>query len=158
MSLEDLRINGLYIVLFARDDPPKPDDFHWAFYFHTNQYGGIKYHIKSLGSGWIADHGSPGDIFKSLFLVGLFHVADIPEGQERPFDTFTRSSDNRLNVKGMTCRVWLFMVLKALADLVGCVDLEKLEREVKDWGNEHAESAAKAVQPRPVGASTLCRL
>ncbi|PWY66593.1 hypothetical protein BO83DRAFT_439844 [Aspergillus eucalypticola CBS 122712] len=42
--------NALYIALFIRDDPPKPNDYHWALYHHRIN-SGIKYHITNEGNG-----------------------------------------------------------------------------------------------------------
>ncbi|KAL4881775.1 hypothetical protein BJY04DRAFT_188099 [Aspergillus karnatakaensis] len=67
-QLAQLPVNNLYIVLWIRDDPPRPNDFHWAYYFHTISSRGTKYHVKDIGNGWIADHAPTGGIFKSLFL------------------------------------------------------------------------------------------
>ncbi|WEW60875.1 vesicle coat component [Emydomyces testavorans] len=156
MSLSDLKPNGLYILLFLRNDPPIPNDFHWGLYFHRHPVtGGTKYHIRQPGSGWIADHGPTAGIFLSFNLVGLFRIADVPPGLEAHIDRTLRTYDDRLNGRETTCRVWLFWVLELLRNgvVVRCGDLEELEREVKEWGNENAMSAAKNEQPRPFAAS-----
>ncbi|QVM13744.1 hypothetical protein D8B26_008351 [Coccidioides posadasii str. Silveira] len=69
MSLSDLKVNGLYIILFIRHDPPVQDNFHWGLYLHRHsQTGGTKYHIKQQGAGWITDHGPTAGVFKSFLL------------------------------------------------------------------------------------------
>lgn len=67
-ALKALPPNNLYIVLWITGDQPQADRFHWGFYFHQDERGGTKYHIKNLGAGWIADHGRTGALFKSAFL------------------------------------------------------------------------------------------
>ncbi|KAK2795122.1 hypothetical protein FQN51_000540 [Onygenales sp. PD_10] len=156
--------SSLYIALYLRNDPPTPNDFHWAIYHHLDSHhGGMKHHIRNEGSGWIPDHGSTVNIMKELLLVGLLRIAQVPEsigreGLERALRTF----DGALNGGDMTCRVWVLKVLGVLrgeglfGDVEGGVDLEALEKEVKDWGNGHSMSASRNVQPRPVGESVLC--
>ncbi|KAI1976583.1 hypothetical protein LOZ53_003126 [Ophidiomyces ophidiicola] len=166
MSLDNLSVNGLYIILFIRDHPPAPNDFHWGLYFHQNpSTGGRKYHIKQQGGGWIADHGPTAGVFKSFLLVGLFKIANVPEGFENYLDQTLRTHDNQLNtLSGVTCRIWLLRVLALLQkpangqQILKCSNLEALEAEAKDWGNSHAITAMNNVQPRPVGASALCGL
>ncbi|KAJ5908485.1 hypothetical protein N7495_001167 [Penicillium taxi] len=127
MSLSTLKVNSLYVVLFIRADPPLPDDFHWAFYFHCSETGGTKYHIKNLGSGWMPDHAPNTGIFKEFLLVGLFKVANIPVKMESLMDEAMRTYDFQL-----------------------------IETEIKTWGNLNATSSSQNVQPRPVGSSLLC--
>ncbi|PYH75366.1 hypothetical protein BO82DRAFT_33262 [Aspergillus uvarum CBS 121591] len=165
MSLSSLKINGLYILLFIRDDPPAQNDFHWGLYLHRNsETGGTKYHIKQQGSGWITDHGPTAGVFKSFLLIGLFRIADVPMGWENHLDQTLKTYDNRLNTPGTTCRVWVFWVLGLLQKpiagktILKCDNLQSLEAEVKNWGNANAASAAENLQPRPLGASTLCGL
>lgn len=165
MSLANLKVNGLYIILFVRQYPPAPDDFHWGLYFHRHpDTGGTKYHIKQQGSGWIADHGPTAGVFKSFLLVGLIRIADVPAGWDSFLDQTIRTYDNQLNTPGITCRVWLFWVLALLQKpingqrILRCNNLGALETEVKGWGNANARGAADNVQPRPVAASSLCGL
>lgn len=165
MSLADLKVNGLYIILFIRNDPPVPNDFHWGLYFHRHRRtGGTKYHVKQQGSGWITDHGPTAGVFKSFLLVGLFRIADVPAGWEGHLDQTLRTYDSQLNTPGMTCRVWLLRVLALLQKpidgkiILKCGDLVALETEVKNWGNANAMSARDNDQPRPVAASSLCGL
>ncbi|RAL06784.1 uncharacterized protein BO97DRAFT_379735 [Aspergillus homomorphus CBS 101889] len=165
MSLTNLKVNSLYILLFIRNHPPAPNDFHWGLYFHRNpDTGGTKYHIKQQGSGWIADHAPTAGVFKSFLLVGLFRIADVPVGWESHLDQTMKAYDNQLNLPGITCRVWVLWVLALLQKpiagkvILKCSNLQSLENEVKDWGNANATSAANNVQPRPLAASTLCGL
>lgn len=169
MTDETLKPNSLYILLFIRDSPPRPNDFHWALYLHRDPAsGGTKYHIKSEGSGWIADHGDAVAVMKSFLLVGAFRIADVPEDSNEHVDRTVRTYDDRLNtaVPGITCRVWLLRVLELLRGVEGgdggrvlrCEDVGALEGEVMRWGNENASSADLNVQPRPVADSVLCGL
>ncbi|KAJ5923625.1 hypothetical protein N7454_008870 [Penicillium verhagenii] len=165
MSLGTLSPNGLYILLYIRHHPPVPNNFHWAFYFHISpQQGGTKYHVKDIGQGWIPDHGVNHAVMKEFLLVGLFQIAHVPTGQEEYLDRIMRTFDGRLNVPETTCRIWILWVLALLQGtvdgrrLLECDDVQALEEEIKDWGNENAMGAANNEQPRPVGRSSLCRL
>ncbi|KAK1145895.1 hypothetical protein N8T08_003841 [Aspergillus melleus] len=116
MSLMNLKVNGLYILLFIRDHPPTSSNFHWGLYFHRDiDKGGTKYHIKQQGSGWIADHGPTAGVFKSFLLVGLFRIADVPVELENHLDQTLKAYDNCLNSPGIACRVWVLWVLGASA-------------------------------------------
>ncbi|PGH13478.1 hypothetical protein AJ79_03608 [Helicocarpus griseus UAMH5409] len=109
-----------------------------------------KYHIKSLGSGWISDHeGRMGSVFKSNFLCVRVRISTVPEHLRDRVDGVMRMFDGRLmEIQGVTCRVWLLEILKELVkggfvrgggeDAVG-----ELERECKEIGNVHAEAAAR---------------
>jgi hypothetical protein len=165
MSLADLKDGGLYVLLFIRGDPPEKDNFHWALYLHKNAAsGGTKYHIKTQGSGWIADHGPNSGVFKSFLLVGLFRIADVPAGLGGYVDQTLRTYDNQLNNSGITCKVWVFRVLELLRRksngyaVLKCNDFTALEREVKDWGNSETPGAARNEQPRALAASQICGL
>lgn len=164
--------NTLYIALYVRTDPPVPDNFHWALYFHHDATrGGTKYHITNEGgqSAWVASHGPESNILKTFLLVGLLRIVDVPPGAVDAVDQLIRRYDAQLNDLGVTCRTWLFRVLQLLqrqepspVDAVedgkvldAKVDLETLEREVKDWGNRYAAEACRNVQPRPVGDVSL---
>src|SRR4051812_4189027 len=58
--------------------PPNANDYHWALYLHENPMtGGTKYHIKTVGLGWIPDHGITVAIVKQFLLVGLYRIADV---------------------------------------------------------------------------------
>lgn len=154
--------NGLYILLFPRSDPPIPDDFHWALYHHHSHVsGGKKYHITGRPGAWLASHETTQGVLKSSLLVGLFQIGTLPAGAETYFDGQMRQFDGVLNEDlGVTCRVWLFRVLGTLLGgpvdggggkfLFDADDLEKMEREVKDFGNLYALDAVYNKQPRPV--------
>ncbi|PYI01868.1 hypothetical protein BO78DRAFT_455360 [Aspergillus sclerotiicarbonarius CBS 121057] len=167
MSLPDLETNGLYVVLHIRNDPPLPNDFHWGFYLHKHpKEGGVKYHVREEGSnGWIADHGPTAGVMKSVLLVGLFRIADVPVEYEGLLDETMRSYDGILNsTPGIRCSAWVRWTLALLQKGAGgtrilkCDDLEALVAEIKAWGNSHAMNAALNIQPRPLAVSTLCGL
>ncbi|KAJ5272682.1 hypothetical protein N7478_007807 [Penicillium angulare] len=165
MSLNSFNINSLYILLYIGHDPPQPNNFHWAFYFHRDhQQGGTKYHVKDIGQGWIADHSDIRFIMKEFLLVGLFKIADVPHGQEDFLDQTMRTFDDKLNTPETTCRVWILWVFDILQQprdgqrILKSNDLAKLEIEIKEWGNQCAMSAARNEQPRPVCAPLLCGL
>jgi len=160
MSLPELKVDGLYIILFVRSPEYDPDNFHWVLYLHQGPVkGGMKYHIKGEGDGWVTDHAVTAGVFKSFLLVGLLHIANVPKGWEDRANSIITEDDNRLNsIPGNTCRVWLLSALERLRDagVLHCSNLVALEREVKDWGNSHQISAIDAQTPRPCGVSNLC--
>ncbi|THW08276.1 hypothetical protein D6D23_05232 [Aureobasidium pullulans] len=166
MSLDLLEPNGLYVLLFIRDDPPKVNDFHWGLYLHSNSdTGGMKYHIRNSGGGWLPDYAIAGDVLKSFLLVGLFQIARIPAGATNDVDIIFKTYDQQLNqLPGLTCRTWVFDVLKLLQKpwnggvLLKCTDIVALEQEIMAWGNSNAFGASRNKQPRPVSASKLCGL
>ncbi|KAI0021378.1 hypothetical protein F4780DRAFT_287222 [Xylariomycetidae sp. FL0641] len=165
---DKLTTGGIYILLFIRDDPPKPNDFHWALYLHKGEHGGLKWHISNLKSGyWIAEHTELRDPFKLFLLNGFFHIATIQLDQADRVDGVVRSYDNDLNRPETTCRTWLLRVLKLLQcetvrgltgerAILRCGDIDALEQETKDFGNRHAPSCAANKQPRPIEASAIC--
>ena len=159
-ALRDLPPRKLHIVLWIRNDPPSANDFHWGFYYHKTEDGGTKYHMKNLGSGWIADHGPTGGVFKSQFLCVLVEIGTISADNEGQLDQIMRSLDSSANTTpGFTCRVWIFTLLPLLIqlDLLRCSDLAALEQECFSFGNECMISASKNNQPRPVRVSRRCQ-
>lgn len=168
MSLSDLKDNSLYMAIYLRTDPHTLNNFHWALYLHLSPTtGGIKYHIRNQGDGWMTDHGQTAGIKKEFLLVGLVRIADIP-GEviaDGAVDNLMRTFDGDVNTPGQTCRVWLFEVLKLLQQpvrsslgpvrVLKCDDVEALAAEVMAWGNQHAQSAIENAQPRPVGESRV---
>ena len=158
-ALKDLPQRKLYIVLWIRADPPLPNDFHWGFYYHIHEGGGIKYHITNVGNGWVADYGPTGGVFKSNFLCVLIQVATIPAERAAQLDQIMRAYDQNLNgIPNVTCRVWLFRILEILVQhgLVRCSSLQDLQAECMEYGNQHSEGAAFNNQPRPVTVSRVC--
>ena len=165
MSSTDLQVNSLYVLLFIRLGEPVPNDFHWGLYLHLDPRIGTKYHVKGIGDGWIADHGSVADVLKSLLLVGLIRIADVLGKCINHVDTVLRSYDDRLNsIPGITCHVWLFWMLEMLQKPMGdlrilkCNSLEVMQQEAMSWGNIHAHDGSLNMQPRPISYSTLCQL
>lgn len=177
MSFPRLQENSIYILVYVRNDPHVPDNFHWTFYHHRNPLtGGVKYHIRNEGDGWMPGHGPIVAISKEFLLVGLMRVADVPAGVDHAaVDGIMKTFDDELNTPGQTCRVWLLRVLELLrrpvlgssscstagagsaagaaVPTLRCDDVAALEAEVMAWGNQHAQSAIDNVQPRPVSAS-----
>lgn len=158
-ALAQLPLNSLYVVLYIRSDPPRSNDFHWAYYLHTASRGGTKFHVRNIGAGWISGHGQTCGIFKSAFLCVLIHITTIPHEKLDLVDQIMRSHDSNLNsMPNITCRVWLMTVLKDLIEneLVRCINSVELQQECFDFGNEHSSSAAINEQPRPVVKSKFC--
>lgn len=149
----------LYILLYIRSDPPISNDFHWGFYYHKSAAGGTKYHMRNLGAGWIAEHGSNGGVFKSQLLCVLVEIGSIPSDKEGTLDQIMRSVDGSANtIPGLTCRVWVFTILPLLiqAGLLRCNDLAGLQQECFNYGNSEMTSAASNEQPRSVSISSRC--
>lgn len=160
--------NTLYIALYIRSDPPLPNDYHWAFYLHTPSHhrggGGTKHDTDNSAGGWIPHHDPTAGILKTNFLCALVHVADIPEARIGRVEEIMRERDGDLNeIPGVTCRVWLLVILGRLVE-EGLVVLqestggkvEAVEEDCKAWGNGFAGEAARNVQPRPVVRSRVC--
>lgn len=95
MPIEDLTINGLYVLLSTRDSPPPANDFHWGLYLYTEERGGIKFHIRGAPGRWMADHASIQGVLKSISLVGLYHIANIPAEDVEFVVKIIRSHDNQ---------------------------------------------------------------
>ena len=158
-ALAALPLNKLYIVLWIRNDPPIANDFHWGMYYHKTKKAGTKYHMKNLGPGWIADHGTTSGVFKSQFLCVLIEIGTISADNEGTLDRIMRSYDDTANtIPGFTCRVWVLMILPHLIQLglLRCSDLAGLEQECFIFGNECMNAAAGNDQPRPVRVSRRC--
>lgn len=93
------------------------------------------------------------------FPLRLIQIASILADEEQRLNQLMRTYDGNVNsIPGVTCRMWLFRILEVLVQggLVHCVDLQALEAECMDCGNQHMNSAANDTQPRPVVASRLC--
>lgn len=119
----------------------------------------MKYHVRGMGEGWMADHANTLGVFKSNFLVGLFQLANIPDSLgDRAKDLITQEDSMLNSIPGNTCLVWLMRALSRLQSegILKCSDLSALEREIKDWGNSQQLSAIDAEKPRPLGKSSLC--
>jgi hypothetical protein len=81
-----------------------------------------------------------GGVFKSNFLCVLVQIASIPADEEQRLDQLMRTYDGNVNsIPGVACRVWLFRILEVLVQggLVRCADLQALEAECMDCGNQH---------------------
>ena len=168
-ALPTLPSHTLYIVLYIRNDPPQLNDFHWALYQHHNTTtGGMKYDVKNINNSWMTDHAWTGNIFKTNFLCVLIQIATLGDGDEEKemstLDLGIRSLDESVNeIPGVTCRVWLFVILERLAREgilrfgEGLENVGLLERECMDFGNAVMGDAAANVQPRPVVVSRFCR-
>lgn len=156
----------LYIALYIRSDPPTPNNFHWAFYHHTpatHHGGGTKHEVTNYGSsevgGWITSHEPASAVFKDAFLCVLIRIADVPEEKGGILEGIMKERDVDLNeIEGVTCRVWLFIILKRLMEegIVRGVDVAKAEEECMEIGNGFAKEAARNLQPRPVVKLRVC--
>ena len=158
-AVSPLRLNTLYIVLYVKDDPPRQNTFSWKFYFHTHPTGGQKCHVRDMGNGWIADHGSTTDLFKSALLCSCIQIAAAPKSKDPLLDQAMRSHDLNLNsIPDMSDEVWAFAILRDLIrhEVVQCTDLAGLKEECLGFGNQHMAGAAADIQPRPVVRSTIC--
>lgn len=152
-ALAGLPPNTLYIALYLRSDPPTKNDFHWALYLHKGATGGTKYQVENPYNGYMPNHSHTGNIFKDNFLCVLIRLATIPEEVQEQFDQIVRSHDEEIqSIPGVTCRVWLLLVIGELAQhgILHCDSVKALESECMEKGNLHSASAAENEQPRPV--------
>ena len=110
-------------------------------------------------------HDPVAGILKTNFLCTLVHIADIPEASIGRVEEIMRERDGDLNeIPGVTCRVWLMVILGRLVEegvvvLQGGIEgrgVEAVEEDCMDWGNGVAGEAARNVQPRPVVRSRVC--
>ena len=123
----------------------------------------MRYEVTNVTNlGWITKHEWVGNIFKTNFLCVLVRIAELGVGGDEKvkLDAAIRSLDGRVNsVPGVTCRVWLFVIMEVLVKegFVRCDGSgEDLEEECKQLGNGASGAAAENQQPRPVVVSSLC--
>ncbi|KAH9919290.1 uncharacterized protein B0H18DRAFT_1028165 [Fomitopsis serialis] len=152
-----LQPGALYILLDLRSADLNDTTFHWALYLHKSNGlhpKGYKYHIKTLGEGWIADHGPLSGVTKSFLLVCLVRIAhDIPASQYEGLARLITLADDHINDGAITCRVWTLSALERLRGarfIQDDADVEGLEREVKRIGNNYRAGAVQNEQPRPI--------
>jgi hypothetical protein len=158
--LTSLPQNTLHINLYIRSHPPLPNDFHWAFYLHSGADkvpSGYKYHVRSISDYWFPGHESTARVVSETYLCVMIQIATLPPGVNERVEEIMKTYDATLNsIDGISCRVWLLMVLRLLVEegLVRC-DVKELERECLDFGNDFSLSASLNEQPRPIVGSML---
>ncbi|KAK7676139.1 hypothetical protein QCA50_014924 [Cerrena zonata] len=162
---------GLYIALFLTSTPGRRR-FHWALYHHYSHseqidkdgnlrtYNrGHKYHIRSLGEGWIADHTPESGIMTSAYIIGLVLIGHIdPDIAQNVSQVATRYDGSLNDMAGVTCRVWLKIILQDLLDanllkLAGSV--AQLEEEIYQFGEQGEQDAMNGILPPPIWTSEL---
>jgi len=155
--MSNLAIGSLYVLLDLRSPDIVDRTFHWALYFHKadKPYSkGHKYHIKTLGDGWIAEHATMSGIMKGFLLVCLVRVArDIPAARwDAELDKIMAMDDSHINDGSFTCRVWVLRALERLrnAGILSCGDVVQLEEQLRSVGNRHRATAILNQQPRPI--------
>ncbi|KZF25318.1 hypothetical protein L228DRAFT_66478 [Xylona heveae TC161] len=169
MSLASLRINSLYIVMHTKEvefaDIPGP--LQWSMYLHLDgRTGGMRYRIECARGNSIANHGHTAAILKSIGLIGLIRIANLPDGLEIPnlVDSIMRGFDSQLNTLQLDSRTWTFRLLELLQQplsghtILVCNNLEALRQEAEAWGRSNVMDAENNIQPRPIHDSTHCRL
>ncbi|KZT11786.1 uncharacterized protein LAESUDRAFT_808765 [Laetiporus sulphureus 93-53] len=115
-----LQPGSLYVLLDLRSPDLSNTTFHWALNLHhanAPRASGHKYHIKTLGDGWIADHAPLGGVLKSFLLVCLVRVAcDVPAERWRETEALIRLRDGEIKINdgGITCRIWVMNALDRL--------------------------------------------
>ncbi|EMD31211.1 hypothetical protein CERSUDRAFT_163292 [Gelatoporia subvermispora B] len=147
-----LELGGLYIALYAR---ATPNDYHWAIYHHWSENRGMKFHIRNLGQGWIAEHGPTRDIMKQFLLMGLMKIAVVTyEHSQSLQDIITAVPYNSPNV---TCRTWVLDALRHTisSGIVPEFSLEQVEIDAKAFGSSQFDDTARNVQPRPTTTSSV---
>ena len=153
MSLE---VGSLYVLLDLRSADLSDRTSHWALYLHkaNKPYPrGHKYHIKTLGEGWIPDHAPLSGITKGFLLVCLVRVAkDIPAARWGELEELVTMNDSQINDGSFTCRVWVLQALERLqnAQIFNYGDMLRLEERLKAIGESHRATAIRNEQPRPI--------
>ena len=164
ISIDHLRINGLYIVVSIPRGPATRDEYDWALYLHTDAGGGVRYRIKRGDSGWVPDHGPCFDIFASHRVLGLFWIAQVPESCEVFVNDRLQSGDDSLNDYYITSRMWLITVLYMIQyplyseRILMCDNLFTLEEEVTRWASQHYTTGAFDNLGPALGVSRICGL
>ena len=160
LLLSDLTENSLYVVLFNYRD--ENDTFHWGLYLHEDaDKGGWKFHIKNEGTAsWITDHAQTYGVFKSMMLIGLMRVADVPPANLTEVQTLIKAEDSMVNTPGNSCRIYVKKACERLRDGGNMTfqSWQVLEREIMDWGNSEMEPTRLNVQPRSLTFSRVCGL
>ncbi|EPQ56783.1 hypothetical protein GLOTRDRAFT_4621, partial [Gloeophyllum trabeum ATCC 11539] len=149
-----LQAGALYIIIFDRG---VPDSFHWGLYHHTSSDRGIKYHIKQMGSSWIADHGETGGATKSIYLIGFLRIAQVPADKVGDVNHIITNVPYT-SVPGLDCVTWTMESIRRLvnAGFVRCSKLAELQDEVQAFAVAEHENAEQNKQPRPIQDSRLC--
>jgi len=87
MSFEDLKPNGLYLILLADklNESHQPESFHWRIYLHKSVMEGeiehcVDSHMQNTPTG--VHYSRSRDIFFSCGVIGLLQIADIPKDEE----------------------------------------------------------------------------
>ncbi|KZT69582.1 hypothetical protein DAEQUDRAFT_756927 [Daedalea quercina L-15889] len=152
-----LQPGALYVLLDLRSADLNDTTFHWALYLHKSNDphpAGYKYHIKTLGDGWIADHAPLTGVTKSFLLVCLTCVvANIPPSRDEERARLITLADAQINDSGMTCRIWVMNALERLklARFLDChLDAGELEEGLKRIGNDYRAGAIRNEKPRPI--------
>ena len=168
-----LRPGSLYIMLFVRT-PDVADGFHWALYHHRSSAGrgrGWKYHIRTLGDGWVAGHAQVAGVMGEAFLVGLIRIGASEVQVEMDAGSVDEDGAMRHAIESvphdapppgydvLTCRTWVLAVVRALVgEGIVKAGVGELERDVKAWGATHHADACNGVLPRVVADSRVCEL
>lgn len=165
MSDRRIEDGGLYICLWAQDEWSKTDDgmFQFALYFHINSTnGGTEYKVEGQPGALTARHvGVRSHIHKSITVVGLLKIAQVPSSLQDIMDQQLRSQDNALNTTpNRTAKDWIFSILQVLQQQVQGTSILRqrslvdLEAELIAFGQLHISAAEKNKQPRPITVSS----
>ncbi|RPD53258.1 hypothetical protein L226DRAFT_540779 [Lentinus tigrinus ALCF2SS1-7] len=163
---ERLVVGGIYIILFLRtksNDQPDACNCHWGLYHHIDPMSGVKYHIKNMGVGWIADHGLTRRAMGSMFLIGLLRIGHCAPQDRGRLQTIVESFPLNQVPPGygsLTCITWTLHIVNLFRrhQYVRCDDLSALEQEATNMGMAHWGPAYDNVQPRPISDSRVCKL
>ena len=154
--MASLEFGSLYVLLDLRSADLSDRTFHWALYLHQADMPylkGHKYHIKTLGEGWIPDHAPLSGITKGFLLVCLVRVArEIPTLRWGELEDLVTANDGQINDGSFTCRVWVLRALERLqnAGMIRYGDTSRLEERLREIGNSHRATAIRNEQPRPI--------
>ncbi|KAI0354965.1 hypothetical protein OH77DRAFT_1425579 [Trametes cingulata] len=164
-----LKVGAIYLLLFIRDRDPAAG-FHWALYHHRAPAGGYKFNVKQLGAGWLCDsapHTAAG-IMRAFLLAGALRIGYCDPDEEGWKERMGWIDEVDLTrppegYEVFTCRTWTMgcvrgLVRRGYVTLKGDMDVDELEKEAKEWGLVHHESAHEGILPRPVEDSRVCVL
>lgn len=171
-TYEPLLQGGVYIALSMTMNQ---NAWHWGLYHHRDStamhhplrgnytvHRGMKYHIRNLAHGWIADHQQTSGLMGSMSLIGVMRIGMVPFGSNAhaALDQIARSVDTTLNtLQGVTCRVWVLHIIGFLITSgvlrpssppnVGLnAVVTAVETEAHQFAQQHAPQQAN--HPRPI--------
>lgn len=110
----------------------------------------------------MADHQVVGDMLSTLFLVGLIRIGVVHDEDLDTADKIIGALDAQVPLLSrgnqIYCRTWVTGVIRALVQqgfLKTSATDEQVWEYIENFGKEEWAGAAQAIQPRPIGESTI---